>query len=85
MTKHDVWDSLMGLNVQLSTFFKLQLIRLSVSALVAIITLESFALAQNQGNAVDNGLGLAGRKLADGVLTIIPSDQNAEDTALGPF
>jgi len=26
-----------------------------------------------------------GRKLAEGVLTIVPPDQNAEDTALGPY
>ena len=26
-----------------------------------------------------------GRKLADGILTVVPPDQNSEDTALGPF
>jgi len=38
-----------------------------------------------QGPASDSGLGLASRKLVDGVLTVVPPDQNAEDTALGPF
>ena len=38
-----------------------------------------------QGPASDSGLGLASRKLVDGVLTVVPPDQNAADTALGPF
>jgi len=33
----------------------------------------------------DPGLGLSARKLAAGVLTIVAPDQDAEDTALGPF
>ncbi|MFY8070399.1 MAG: hypothetical protein ACOVNQ_01870 [Pirellula sp.] len=85
MTKHDVWDSLMGLTVHSITASKFKLIRFSFTVLAAIFMLEVAALAQNQANSSDNGLGLGGRKLADGVLTIIPSDQNAEDTALGPF
>ena len=33
----------------------------------------------------DSGLGLGARKLAGGVLTVVASDQDAEDTALGPY
>ena len=33
----------------------------------------------------DPGLGLSARKLAAGVMTIVAPDQDAEDTALGPF
>jgi hypothetical protein len=48
--------------------------------------LPCFVLGQVGGVASDpSGLGLAARKLASGVLTVVPSDQDAEDTALGPF
>ena len=53
-----------------------------VLALVASGLFPATGLAQA---TADTGLGLASRKLVDGVLTVVPSDQNAEDTALGPF
>lgn len=100
MTKHDNRDSLMGLlmglNVQVSNVSRVQPSRVSLAILLVFVsllsTLDAGSTVQAQdpvstqdANARDSGLGLAGRKLADGVLTVIPPDQNAEDTALGPF
>jgi hypothetical protein len=86
----------MGLNVQVSNVSKVQPSRASLAILLVFVgflaTWDAGRTAQAQdptstqdSSARDSGLGLAGRKLADGVLTVIPPDQNAEDTALGPF
>ena len=100
MTKHDNRDSLMGLlmglNVQVSNVSRVQPSRVSLAILLVFASLLSTLdagstvhaqdpVSTQDANARDSGLGLAGRKLADGVLTVIPPDQNAEDTALGPF
>jgi len=58
-------------------------------SVIAVGFLHHAALGQIAGgdgslDAAD-GLGLGTRKLASGVLTIVPPDQNAQDTALGPF
>ncbi|MFO0013423.1 MAG: hypothetical protein ACK553_11815 [Planctomycetota bacterium] len=37
------------------------------------------------GSDQDPGLGLGARKLASGVMTLVPSSQTPEDTSLGPF
>lgn len=75
----------MGLTVQVSTVFKVQSIRTWLASTAFAFAFGGLAFCQNAPSSFDNGLGLAGRKLADGVLTVIPPDQNAEDTALGPF
>ncbi|MCE2754217.1 MAG: hypothetical protein LW720_20355, partial [Pirellula sp.] len=77
--------------MQVSNVSKVQPNRVSPSNLlvlpwlIASLWVCGLAQAQDSANPTDNGLGLGGRKLADGVLTVIPPDQNAEDTALGPF
>jgi len=80
----------MGLTVQIANTLKVQSIRICLAWLVAPLVLGSAAFGQvpplgGKPGQADNGLGIAGRKLADGVLTVIPPDQNSEDTALGPF
>jgi len=56
------------------------------ATLLGLIGLQFIGVAAvAQGPAADSGLGLASRKLVDGVLTVVPPDQNAADTALGPF
>jgi hypothetical protein len=74
-----------GLNVQVSTNFKPQRFRVFLVVFVAAFSASSVALGQNTANSTDSGLGIGARKLADKVLTVIPPDQNAEDTALGSF
>lgn len=61
--------------------------RIALAAVACCLT-ASAVPAQDPARgtgAADTGLGLASRKLADGVLTVVPPDQNAADTALGPF
>jgi hypothetical protein len=74
----------MRLIVQVSLFSNLQAIPMRLFLTLLLLVGCSICSAQNS-SPIDNGLGIGGRKLADGVLTVIPPDQNAEDTALGPF
>lgn len=61
------------------------------SILIAAVLSFDFGFARAQSfSASDSGLGsarqgLAPRKLASGVMTVVSPDQDSEDTALGPF